>query len=78
FPDAETDIANTCVTYLLFDTFKSGLCPTDEEFEARLRDNAIYDYAVRNWGHHARKAPLTSQMIMEFLESDSKVEASIQ
>jgi len=78
FPDAETDIANTCVTYLLFDTFKSGLCPTDEEFEARLRDNAIYDYAARNWGHHARKAPLTSQMMMEFLESDSKVEASIQ
>jgi ankyrin repeat protein len=78
FPDAETDIAITCVTYLLFDTFKSGLCPTDEEFEARLRENAIYGYAARNWGYHARKAPLTSQMMMEFLASDSKVEASIQ
>ncbi|PVH70410.1 ankyrin [Cadophora sp. DSE1049] len=78
FPEAETDITNTCITYLSFDTFKSDLCPTDEEFEARLRDNAIYDYAARNWGHHARKAPLTSQVIMEFLESDSKVEASIQ
>ncbi|KFZ20148.1 hypothetical protein V501_00284 [Pseudogymnoascus sp. VKM F-4519 (FW-2642)] len=78
FPEAETDIANTCVTYLSFDSFKSGLCPTDEEFEARLRENAIYDYAARNWGHHARKAPLTSQVIMKFLESDSKVEASIQ
>jgi ankyrin repeat protein len=78
FPEAETDIANTCVTYLSFDTFKSGLCPTDEEFEARLRKNTIYDYAARNWGDHARKAPLTSQVIMEFLESDSKVEASIQ
>jgi hypothetical protein len=78
FPDVEADIANTCVTYLLFDTFKSGLYPTDEEFEARLWDNAIYNYTARNWGHYARKAPLTSQIIMEFLESGSKVEASIQ
>ncbi|KFY03637.1 hypothetical protein O988_01345, partial [Pseudogymnoascus sp. VKM F-3808] len=78
FPEGETDIANTCVTYLSFDSFKSGLCPTDEEFEARLRENAMYDYAARNWGHHARKASLTSQVMMEFLESDSKVEASIQ
>jgi hypothetical protein len=56
----------------------STLFKADEEFEARLRENALYDYAARNWGHHARKAPLSSQMIIEFLESDSKVEASIQ
>ncbi|KAI9803499.1 MAG: hypothetical protein M1825_001842 [Sarcosagium campestre] len=78
FPEAETDIANTCVTYLSFDTFESGLCLTDEEFEARLRKNALYDYAARNWGHHARKASLTSQVIMEYLESYTKVEASFQ
>jgi hypothetical protein len=34
FPDAETDIATTCVTYLLFDAFDPGFCPTDDEFEA--------------------------------------------
>ena len=56
FPDAETDIAKTCITYLSFDAFETGFCPTDEEFEARLRLNPLYDYAARNWGHHVRTA----------------------
>jgi ankyrin repeat protein len=78
FPNAETDITKTCITYLSFDTFETSFCPTDKEFEARLKGNVFYDYAARNWGYHACKAPLSSQMIMEFLESTSKVEASIQ
>ncbi|KAF7890265.1 hypothetical protein EAF00_008580 [Botryotinia globosa] len=52
FPNAEAEIARTCLTYLSFDAFESGFCPTDEEFEARLRSNVLYDYAARNWGHH--------------------------
>ena len=36
FPDAETDILKTCITYLSFDTFDAGFCETDEEFEHRL------------------------------------------
>lgn len=34
FPNAQTDITEICVTYLLFDAFKTGSCLTDEEFEA--------------------------------------------
>jgi hypothetical protein len=30
FSDAQRDIAITCITYLLFDTFETGFCPTDE------------------------------------------------
>src|SRR5437667_7574207 len=48
FPDTETKIMETCVTYLLFDAFDSGPCSTDEQFEARLQENALYDYAARN------------------------------
>jgi hypothetical protein len=48
FPDAQRDIATTCVIYLLFDAFESSFCPTDEEFEERLRLNPLYDYAARN------------------------------
>ena len=32
FPKAETHIAMTCVTYLLYKTFESSLCQTYEEF----------------------------------------------
>lgn len=54
FPDAETEITQTCITYLLFDTFETGFCPTDKAFEARLAENMLYNYAAKNWGYHAR------------------------
>jgi hypothetical protein len=33
FPNAESDITTTCVTYLLFTAFQPGFCRTDKEFE---------------------------------------------
>src|ERR1700684_3586984 len=51
FPNGQTDIAKTCVTYLSFSAFETGISHTDEDFETRLQSN---DYASRNWGHHAR------------------------
>ncbi|KAH6714366.1 hypothetical protein BKA61DRAFT_438732, partial [Leptodontidium sp. MPI-SDFR-AT-0119] len=54
FPEAESAIATTCVTYLSFSAFEAGYCETDDELEERLRLNPVYDYAARNWGHHAR------------------------
>ena len=73
------DIATTCVTYLSLDDFETGFCPTDEEFEERLRSNPLYDYAARNWGHHARAASTeVEQLILDLLESEAKVSGSSQ
>src|ERR1700733_935395 len=35
FSNAQTDITKICVTYLSFDAFEAGFCPTDKEFKAR-------------------------------------------
>ncbi|KAH0551173.1 hypothetical protein GP486_007496, partial [Trichoglossum hirsutum] len=79
FPDAETHISRTCVTYLSFDTFKTGFCQTDEEFEERLRLNPFYDYAARNWAYHASSASHeVERLILKLLESKSKVSSSSQ
>ena len=78
FPNAETDIANICVTYLSFSVFEKGIPETDDEFERRLQSNPLYDYATHNWGHHARIASMSCQGVMEFLECQMKVEASSQ
>jgi hypothetical protein len=79
FPNAETDITVTCVTYLSFNTFATGMCPTDKEFEARLRLNPLYYYAARNWGHHARAASTEVEpLILDFFKSAAKVSASSQ
>ncbi|KAF1950513.1 ankyrin repeat protein, partial [Byssothecium circinans] len=46
FPNAQSYITEICVTYILFDAFKTGYCRTDEEFEARLRSHILYGYAA--------------------------------
>ncbi|KAM6513998.1 hypothetical protein FALCPG4_015182 [Fusarium falciforme] len=78
FQNVESQIVTTCITYLSFDVFESGFCRTDVEFEERMRANPFYDYAAHNWGHHAREAMIPSQVVIGFLESQTKVEASSQ
>ncbi|KAI9772445.1 MAG: hypothetical protein M1840_000648 [Geoglossum simile] len=78
FPNADREIMATCVTYLLFDTFATGFCPTDEEFETRLQLNPLYDYAARNWGHHARTVSMKDQLILGLLEDEAKMSACSQ
>ena len=78
FPNAKTDIAKTCITYLSFDAFEAGFCSTDEEFETRLHSNPLYDYAARNWGHHARATSAVEQLVVDFLENEVKVFSSSQ
>jgi ankyrin repeat protein len=78
-PRAQAYIASVCLTYLSFDTFESGSCPTDEEFENRLRLYPFYDYAARNWGYHAGAASIeVEQLIRGLLENDAKVAACSQ
>ncbi|PCD24438.1 hypothetical protein FGRA07_11098 [Fusarium graminearum] len=78
FRDPESVIATTCVTYLSFIVFETGFCKTDHEFEERLRSSPFYDYAAHNWGHHARKDVTSNQVVIDFLKSQAKVEASYQ
>lgn len=77
-PNAENEIAVSCVTYLSFDRFAVGLCSTREEFSIRLQENPLYKYAARNWGHHASAASIVESLILDFLESEAKVSACAQ
>ncbi|CAG9983821.1 unnamed protein product [Clonostachys byssicola] len=76
FPSAEADITAACVTYLSYETFKSGGFWTQTELEQRLSLHKFYDYAANNWGHHARTSLSTSQQLIEFLESNEQAEAA--
>ena len=67
FPNAETHIAITCVTYLSFKEFESGTCPNNKEFEERLQSHRLYDYASHNWGHHARVTRMLIPAVIDFL-----------
>jgi Ankyrin repeats (3 copies)/Ankyrin repeats (many copies) len=79
FPNAQKDIATICVTYLSFDAFNTGFCPSDAEFEIRLESNPLYGYAAKNWGHHVYAASTeVEQLILNLLKSEPKVSASSQ
>ncbi|KAJ5169200.1 uncharacterized protein N7482_004794 [Penicillium canariense] len=77
--DAEREILRTCMTYLSFSVFESGFCQTRRMFEDRLGSNKLFEYASRNWGHHARKSSIEGdQCILDFLKSQAKVSACAQ
>lgn len=78
FPEAENEITITCVTYLNFHEFKSGICPTNEALRERLDGNPLFHYASHHWGDHARNATSICEGVIEFLKSDSNVESSAQ
>ena len=78
-PNAQVGVAKTCLTYLSFNCFAAGFCPTDKDFEARLQLNPFYDYAARNWGYHAYVTSKEMQQpILELLENESKVSSTSQ
>ncbi len=79
FPNARELITMSCVTCLSFNEFQTGFCQSDEELEARLRSNAIYDYAARHWGYYARESFMKAEKsILDFLRSEAKASASAQ
>ncbi|GAB1213098.1 hypothetical protein ATERTT37_002247 [Aspergillus terreus] len=78
-PDAEADITRTCVTYLSFNIFQSGYCPTRDEFEDRLHSNILFDYAAHNWGHHARMSSMEGDgLILDFVQTEAIVSSFAQ
>lgn len=82
FSEAHADIAKICVAYLSFDPFEAGFCQSGRQFRERLEANILYDYAARNWGHHAYNVDTTSTEVKElsltFLQQEAKVVGSCQ
>src|SRR5438045_2939678 len=80
FPNAQSKITTTCLTYLSFDVFAKGYCLTDEILENRLQQNPLFDYAARYWSSHVCEAVEQSiqGLALKFIMDDSKVSSSSQ
>ncbi|KAL9007967.1 MAG: hypothetical protein Q9180_009553, partial [Flavoplaca navasiana] len=78
FPNAQTEIALTCLTYLKFSNFKD---PTDE-MENRAIAFPFLDYAGRYWGYHATRCienePKYSKAFSDVLSKDEIPLGSLQ
>jgi ankyrin repeat protein len=78
-PSALEEMASICLTYLAFDTLRSGSCRTIKDFEERIRTNAFLDYAARHWAEHVRPVEETvSELVLAFLRDDALVSCSAQ
>jgi Ankyrin repeats (3 copies) len=78
-PDAERDIATTCVTYLSYNAFENGPCSSHRDFTLRLHSYPLLTYAAHNWGHHAVACKLEEEnLILNFLSNRSKLAAAFQ
>ncbi|KAI9727372.1 MAG: hypothetical protein M1834_008443 [Cirrosporium novae-zelandiae] len=76
----QTDIARTCLTYLLFEAFLSDPYISKEELIYSLESNIFLEYAAMYWGYHIR-GPLDDsmeQLALSFLKDDSKVSCCYQ
>ncbi|KAF3235111.1 hypothetical protein TWF192_001077 [Orbilia oligospora] len=78
-PNMETEIAESCVTYLSYNVFRTGACDAEGAFRERLRSNPLYEYASANWGYHVNAAAIGGKpLAMGFLESQGAVSASVE
>ncbi|KAF2791757.1 ankyrin [Melanomma pulvis-pyrius CBS 109.77] len=78
-PDAQYDIASTCLTYLCFKPFRTGSCPSDAEFESRLNEHKFLDYSARYWQQHvATVQEETSGLAMSLLQESNLVVCVVQ
>lgn len=78
FPDAESNIADVCTTYLSFDVFESGSCAWAKDYQVRRKTYPLYEYASQEWGHHLRRSGITLMEMPLFLRSEAKSSASAQ
>lgn len=78
FSNAHHDIATACLTYLGYDTFKSGICASDNDLDMRLRTYQLYSYSSLNWGYHARRQPVNTRLFLDFLQNSNKTSACSQ
>ncbi|VUC31913.1 unnamed protein product [Clonostachys rosea] len=79
FPDAESGLTSTCITYLSFSAFDVGPCGTRIAFEARIQNYALYGYAANYWGKHAAYINCHSiSELFNFLKSTEKTSSAFQ
>ncbi len=80
FPNAQTELATTCLTYLSFDEFAQGPSPNDNDFDHRMEIRPLLQYASRYWVHHARDSEEVEikALALTFLKQESKVASSVQ
>jgi ankyrin repeat protein len=77
---AQEILAETCLTYLNFKTFKKGPVATEKDFDQILKENPFFRYASLNWGKHLNKTKRSdlAELSIKFVSSEDARDISLQ
>ncbi|KAH6638134.1 hypothetical protein C7974DRAFT_390939 [Boeremia exigua] len=79
YPESKTIVVEGCLTYLALHTFGESYCTSDQEFELRLQQNPLYEYAAKYWPNHFRDCQdLPEGILRSFLLNQTKVASASQ
>ncbi|KAL6819261.1 hypothetical protein V8C40DRAFT_281571 [Trichoderma camerunense] len=77
FPDVETMMSRTCITYISFDVF-GGSFRSSDWFNYGREQYPFYKYAVNNWTRSTPEDTEPSPKLMNFLQDTTKVNLAIE
>jgi ankyrin repeat protein len=78
-PLAQQQIAQTCLTYLSFNTFLAGTCPSDEDFRSRTERYLFLDYAARHWVYHVKSVQEhLTKLVLVLLQNPNLLSCAVQ
>ncbi|KAI9762012.1 MAG: hypothetical protein M4579_000648 [Chaenotheca gracillima] len=73
-PDGQKSISTACLNYLSLAAFSGSPVKKVSELNAKKNDYPMFEYAARNWGHHARGAieETLLEQIIQVLNNDNR------
>lgn len=79
---AHAMISKTCLTYLCFDVFQAapGGGISLNFLVRRIKENALYEYAARNWGYHTKFCQDDNSVlesVRKFSKSSNRMESAL-
>ncbi|KAK8057873.1 ankyrin repeat-containing protein [Apiospora saccharicola] len=77
FPEFHEIITRTCISYLSFEPFTSGPCPSVVQLGERFEHHPFYSYASSQWGYHARESQL-GDALLPLLQKEKEIDAAEQ
>jgi hypothetical protein len=76
-----SDLADTCLTYLAFETFAKGPCQDDDSLSERLKEYPASSYVAKFWGHHVKAAqgdPGIHKTVLDVIASEKTRNSMLQ
>ena len=71
-------LGDVCLTYLLYDLFKSGPCDNLSPLGTRFEQHPFFEYSSRYWSKHFEGVDEKGKLLEAFLDSPSNLQAALQ